>query len=214
MKSIILAVILLALPASTQTIKSPKRVMVFGNSISYFQAPFSRQEFPTIQNASIWGVPGATCSYFLRGNILLAMVPAQTDILVLINSTNDVRTGVPVEQHMNCMRRTVELLLARNPSLRLVLVNTPPWGQGNCYGDARGAIDAYNVAYQSEPWPAHVKVADAYTPMVGSDGWADPKWEHGACLIHPDQQFTWSPAWEHFADSYELLVMQAAQGLW
>jgi hypothetical protein len=118
------------------------------------------------------------------------------------------------------------MLLTRNPALKIVVANTPPWTQYNpCAGafrnpDVVSLIEAYNAAY-ADPvtgleaqWPNNVRVADVFTPSAEPNGWAIPTDMMGPCGIHPDEEFVWSPAWAHFAGPYESLVMQALAGQW
>lgn len=203
-----------------------KHVTITGNSIAHFQANFGPYEFPAIQQSGvfIWGEDGQTCAEVLT--LILYLVPAQTDVAVLIDSTNDIRDSVPVAQHMNCMYETISALLARNPGLKIVAANTPPWTHYNpCTGEDNpdsilNLIAVYNEAYSDHSsglqatWPNNVRVADVWTPSAGADGWAIPADMPGPCGIHPGQEFQWATSWSHFASPYEALVMQAVRGLW
>jgi len=206
---------------------------VMGNSIAHFQANFATQEFPAIPAANvwIWGTDSATCAYFLQSNgvglpLILYYVPARTTVLVLIDSTNDVMTGVTVAQHMACIEQTVSALLGRNPALKIVVANTPPITHWNpCTGTYRDdtlvqTIENYNAAY-ADPvtglqalWPNNLRVADVFTPSAQQDGWGVPADLTGPCGVHPGQEFQWSASWQHFAFGYEPLVMSAVNGLW
>ena len=201
-------------------------VAITGNSIAQFQAPFALQEFPAIPslNVKIWGMDGATCSGVLP--LILHLVPGNTNVAVLIDSTNDIANGVPVAQHMSCIEQTIALLLGRNPALRIVVANTPPWTQYNpCTATYRDysvveAIEAYNAAYADPSsglqalFPNNVRVADVFTPAAYADGWAIPQYMSGPCGIHPGQEYQWSASWAHFAQPYQVLVMSAVQGRW
>jgi len=208
-------------------------VTITGNSIAHFQAPFAMQEFPAIPaaNVYIWGVDSAPCSYLLQTNssgepLLLFLVPERTTVAVLIDSTNDIRTNVPVPEHMACIEQTISILLARKPDLKIVVTNTPPWTQWDPCTDTNRdysvvqAIEAYNAAY-ADPvsglqalYPNNVRVADVFTPNAYSSGWGIPADMAGPCGTHPGQEFQWSSSWQHFAFPYELLVMQAVNGRW
>lgn len=228
MKTLLVAVFLLlpALAHAQVPGQYTKHVTVTGNSIAHFQAPFGPQEFPAIKQSGvyIWGQDGQTCAGVLT--LVLYLVPAATDVLVLIDSTNDVRDAIPVAQHMSCIQETILTLLARNLELKIVVANTPPWTQFNpCSGEdnpdsVRELIEAYNAAY-ADPisglqaqWPNNVRVADVWTPSAGQDGWAIPADMPGPCGIHPGQEFQWSASWSHFVVPYEALVMQAVMGRW
>ncbi|HUI83587.1 MAG TPA: SGNH/GDSL hydrolase family protein [Candidatus Binatia bacterium] len=197
-----------------------------GNSIAHFQANFGRQEFPAFPppNVYIWGQDSMMCSGILP--LILYLVPARTDVLVLIDSTNDIEHSVPISQHMSCMAQTITTLLGRNPALKIVVANTPPWTQYDpCSGTYRDhsivqMIEAYNAAYADPAtglqaqWPNNVRVADVFTPSADQNGWAIPQYMSGPCGIHPGQEFQWSPSWQHFADGYLPLVTTAAMGRW
>lgn len=208
-------------------------VTIAGNSIAHFQANFAPEEFPQLLGSEvhIWGVDSVPCSYFLSTNgsgtpLLYFYVPAQTTIAVLIDSTNDIRTGVPVTQHMQCMETTIGLLLRRNPNIKVVVANTPPWTQFNPCSSADNppavltAIQAYNAAYADPSaglqamYPNNVRVADVYTPAAESNGWANPFYMNGPCGIHPGPEFTWSMSWAHFVSAYTTLVMEAIDDEW
>ena len=230
---ILLVLVLLGVAAYAQTQYQNAYVSITGNSIAHFQATFPMQEFPAVpaSNVYIWGADSATCAYFLQANptgtpILLYYVPARTTVAVLINSTNDIRTGVPVAEHMQCMEQTISILLARSPNLKIVVANTPPWTQWDpCSGTNRDysivqAVEAYNTAYADPAtglraqFPNNVRVADVFTPSAYPSGWGIPADLAGPCGIHPGQEFQWSASWQHFASAYELLVTTAINGLW
>lgn len=203
-----------------QTGPYTKHVTVFGNSIAHFQAPFGPIEFPEVASGYtyIWGDDSFTCQDVLV--TLLYMVPADTDILVLIDSSNDIRVGTPISTQLACMQQTIADLQNRNPDILIVVANTPPWTQYNpCTGQDNdpsiaALIEQYNAAYASEQWPAGVELVDVWTPMVETDGWAIPQLEIGPCGVHPGNEYQWSPAWAHFAAAYEVAVSQALQGQW
>jgi len=188
-----LLILLLSAAAFGQSQFPNAYVTITGNSIAHFQAPFAMQEFPAIPpaNVYIWGMDSVPCSYFLQTNsdgqpLLLFYVPARTTVAVLIDSTNDVRTNVSVTQHMACIEQTISILLARNPELRIVVANTPPWTQWDpCTETNRDysvvqAIESYNAAY-ADPvsglqalYPNNVRVADVFTPSAYSSGGGFP----------------------------------------
>jgi len=208
-------------------------VTITGNSIAHFQATFATEEFPHLlaSQVNIWGVDSVPCSYFLSTNgngtpLLYFYVPAQTTVAVLIDSTKDIRTGVPVAQHMLCIETTIGLLLRRNPNIKIVVANTPPWTQFNPCTNANNpptiltAMQAYNAAYADPTtglqalYPNNVRVADVYTPAAESNGWANPFYMSGPCGTHPGAEFIWSISWGHFVSSYTTLVMGAINDQW
>jgi hypothetical protein len=224
----LLVILCMAVPGQSQIVNqyTHTHVTVTGNSIAHFQAPFATREFPAIlnQNVWIWGIDSAPCSTVLT--LILQLVPANTDIAVLIDSTNDVKLGISVSQHMACIEQTITALLERNASLKVVVANTPPWTQYNpCTGTDRDdsivdEIRAYNATY-ADPisglqalWPNNVRVADVFTPSAYPDGWAIPDDMSGPCGVHPGQEFQWSTSWSHFAAPYEALVLQAVRQQW
>ncbi len=203
-----------------------KHVTITGNSLAQFQGGFQSREFPLLnpQNVVIRGMNSYTCSMLVT--LVPYLVPVNTDVLVLLDSTNDIRTGVTVPQHMACIVQTITNLLARTPALRIVVANTPPWTQYDpCTATYRDPsivtlIEAYNAAY-ADPvtglqarWPTRVRVADVFTPAAGQDGWALPQYMTGPCGIHPGNQGVWSDSWQHFVNGYTGLVMSAAGGRW
>lgn len=227
-KSLLLVLLFLALAATgfAQTL-----VDITGNSIAQFQLGFQKWEFPSLpaDEVNIWGADGFTCSDLLHDQYILEIVPADSQVIVLIDSTNDIGTGVPVNVHMNCMYTTLSLLQSRNSAVRIVVANTPPWTQWNpCLNNGQGGdndpsiatnIEAYNAAYADpvnglEAKFQHVMVADVWTPAVQPDGWAYPQYMQGPCGIHPDQAETWSASWDHFAWGYENLVLTGLQQQW
>lgn len=224
--AVVVAVLVLSAASQGQIDQYTKHVSVTGNSIAHFQATFAPYEFPAIKQSGvfIWGEDGQTCAGVLP--LILYLVPAATDVVVLIDSTNDIRTSVPVQQHISCMKQTIATLLGRNPALKVVAANTPPWTHFNpCSGTDNPdsileLIEAYNAAYADAntglqaQWPNNVRLADVWTPSAGSDGWAIPADMPGPCGIHPGQEFQWAASWSHFALPYETLVMQAVRGQW
>ena len=207
MRRIALA-LLLVLPCFGQ-VPTMKYVSITGNSIAQMQGGFQRNEFPVLlpANVTIRGMYSYTCDHLFP--LVTYLVPANTNVVVLYDSTNDVLHGVAVSDHIACMERTVAALVLRNPTIRVIVANTPPWTADNCYGDYRDAIDVYNSAYASEPWPANVRVVDVWTPNVLQDGsrWADPNDMTGACGIHPGPANQWTDSWSHFTAPVSQAVM-------
>ncbi len=206
-------------------------VSIAGNSIAQFQAPFAPEEFPSLDSnlVHIWGQPSAPCSCFNATQngvpLIYSYVPAQTTVAVLIDSTNDLGT-LSANDQVNCVKQTITYLLNRNPNLKIVVANTPPWThynpctQQNNDDAILAAIRAYNVAYVSPTtgfqaaFPNNARVADVYTPAAQSDGWANTSLMIGPCGIHPGNQFQWSFSWGHFATPYVQLVLAAINGQW
>ena len=205
---------------------SKKHVAISGNSLAQFQGGFQSREFPLLPpaNVVIRGQYSYTCAMILP--LVTYLAPANSDVIVLLDSTNDIRTNVPVQQHMACIEQTIATLLLRNPAARIVVANTPPWTQWDpCTNQYRDhsivdLIEAYNAAYADPAsglqaqWPANVRVADVFTPSADSDGWAIPQYMTGPCGIHPGDAGVWSASWQHFADGYTGLVMSSLNGQW
>jgi GDSL-like Lipase/Acylhydrolase family len=217
---------LLGTAAVAQIVQYSTHVTVTGNSLAQFQGGFQTHEFPLLnpQNVVIRGMYSYPCSAILRSIVYL--VPADTEVVVLFDSSNDIRTGVTVQDHMACMNNTISVLLARNPALRIVVANTPPWTHWDpCTSSYRDdsivtEIEAYNAAY-ADPvdglqaqWPSNVRVADVWTPSVGQDGWALPQYMTGPCGVHPGDAGIWSASWQHFVDGYTGIVMGAVKSQW
>ncbi len=197
-----------------------KHVTVTGNSIAQMQGGFQSQEFPLVPpgNVLIRGQNSYTCSMILT--LITYLVPVNTDVVVLIDSTNDAARNIRVDDHMACIRQTITTLTLRNPAIKIVVANTPPWGEDTCDGqDPRATIAAYNAAYADastglEASYRNVKVADVWTPAVQDDGWAIPQYMQGSCHIHPDIANQWTSSWSHFSYTYDQLVMSALRGQW
>lgn len=203
-----------------------KYVAVTGNSIANYQAGFQSREFPLLTPTDVVfrGMDSYTCAMVLR--LVIYLVPAQSNIVVLFNSTNDVANHIPVAQHMACMKQTISILLERNTQLRVIVANTPPWTHWNpCTNSYRDDsvttdIQNYNAAY-ADPvtgfqalWPTRVRVADVWSPNADMQGWAIPSDMSGPCGIHPGERSVWSPSWEHFSEPYIDLTMDAVRGQW
>ena len=213
-------------PAAAQIPLYSTHVTITGNSLAQFQGGFQLHELPLVnpQDVVIRGMNSYTCSSILR--LILYLVPADTQVAVLFDSTNDIRTGVTVQDHMACIDNTISVLVARNPAIRIVVANTPPWTHWNpCTSSNRdesvvSAIEAYNAAYADPAdglqarWPANVRVADVWTPSVDQDGWALPQYMAGPCGVHPGDASIWSSSWQHFVDGYTGIVMDAVKSRW
>ena len=134
---------------------------------------FQPWAFPNIpsQNISIQGFGGYTCA--MRLPILLSNVPASTNAVFIMAATNDVVEGVPVAQHIACMKSMIGQLISENSHMLILLSNVPPLVHGDPFGDVRSTIAAYNQAYTSLPlfYPSNVKLVDMWTPMVDVNGW-------------------------------------------
>jgi len=205
---------------------SNKHITVTGNSLAQFQGGFQVREFPLVPaaNVVIRGQDSNTCVMILM--LITYLVPANSDAVVLLDSTNDIQHNVPVQQHMQCMEQTITKLVTRNPAVRIVVANTPPWTHWDpCTSTYRDPsivqmIEAYNAAYADPStglqalWPVNVRVADVFTPSADQDGWALPQYMAGPCGIHPGNAGIWSASWQHFADGYTGLVMSALKGQW
>lgn len=203
-----------------------KHVTIAGNSIADFQIGFQPEELPLLApaNVVIRGMDSYPCNHLLP--VISFLVPSNSNVVVLFDSTNDVANHVPIQQHMECIEQSISALLTRNNALRVVVANTPPWTHWNpCTNTYRddsvlSDIATYNSAY-ADPvtglqalWPTEVRVADVWTPNVGSDGWAIPQDMTGPCGIHPGDRSVWSSSWQHFSQAYTGVVMSAVNGGW
>jgi hypothetical protein len=86
---------------------------------------------------------------------------------------------------MACIEGEITWLQANRPGIKIIVVNTPPWNQINCYGDERVLIAQYNAAYLNLPTQYGVSLVDVWTGAVQSDGWAVPPLMSGLCGTHP-----------------------------
>jgi hypothetical protein len=192
-------------------------ITITGNSIAQFMSGFQPHLFPTYlpSNVVINGWIGYTCQMMLPA--LLATVPANTKVAVLIDSTNDVVHNTRLSDHMTCINQTINTLTMRNPAIKIVVALTPPWVEGNygCpptsgYGDKRAVIQSYNAAYRgdagsgypglAQSYPHTVVIADVYSYMVLPNGCANPDLETGPCGIHPGNSQQWSSSWSAFGN--------------
>jgi lysophospholipase L1-like esterase len=180
--AILVAVLLLAVGASAQGyLQTPLippnalhvNVVLFGHSWVQFMEGFQPWAFPNIpsQHVAIQGYGGYTCAELLP--ILLSNVPANTNAVFIMAATNDVDEGVPVSQHIACIKSMIGELIGENPHMLILLSNDPPLCFGNPFGDLRSEIAAYNQAYTSLPklYPNNVRLVDMWTPMVDVNGW-------------------------------------------
>lgn len=184
------------------------KVELLGNSIAMFEAGLQPEIFPTLNSANIYifGHLSYTCP-MVRSMILFdafgsPAAPRNPDVVVLVNdTTNDVQQGHTAATVLTCLQGTVSDLLGRKPTLKIVVLTTPPWTQLNtCTGtdnspSVPGLIESYNAVMPSlqTQWPHNVRVLDAFTPFQDAqhDGWADPNLMGGPCGIHPGQPYTW-----------------------
>jgi|ERR1039458_5375924 hypothetical protein len=181
----LLLMLVLSIGLSSQT-------KITGNSLVQL-APWTSIGIPLTE---IRGHNSYTCSML---SILLPYdVPLGTQVAVLVESTNDIRTNVPLAAHMACITGEITYLQSHRSGIKLFIVNTPPWNQINCYGDQRDLISQYNNAYLSLPDQYGVTVVDVWTGAVQSDNWAIPELMSGPCGVHPGQNQTPNAGWTFF----------------
>jgi hypothetical protein len=199
----------LCMTVNAQTTGYQPKVSLLGNSIALFEAGLQRDIFPTLNPANIYifGHESYTCAlirqvlpYDVFGTVA---APRNPDIVVLVNdTTNDVEHGTTAASVLTCLQNTVSELLDRKPSLKIVVLTTPPWTHYNpCSATNNpptipGLIASYNAVMpelQTE-WPHNVRVLDANTPFLDTfgDGWANPALMTGPCGIHPGPPYQWS----------------------
>jgi hypothetical protein len=207
-QKILFAVLSLSFVCAGQVAGHQPKVAVLGNSIAMFEVGLQQEIFPTYSpaNVYIFGHLAYTCSmvrmmlpYDVFGTTL---APRNPDIVVLVNdTTNDVEQGTTPANLMTCLQGTINDLLTRKPSLKIVLLTTPPWTQFNpCSGTDNdpsipGLIESYNQVMPTLQtlWPHNLRVLDGWTPFLDAqgDGWANPAVMGGPCGIHPGQPYTW-----------------------
>lgn len=207
------ALLALALLMSTASFaqslgKYQPKVELLGNSIAMFESGLQADIFPTFSpaNVFIYGHLSYTCP-MVRTTILFDAfggtgAPRNPDIVVLVNdTTNDVEQGHTAANVLSCLQGTISDLLGRKPSLKIVVLTTPPWThfnpctQTNNDPSVPGLIESYNAVMPSlqTQWPHNVRVLDGFTPFQDAqhDGWADPNLMGGPCGIHPGLPYTW-----------------------
>ena len=183
-------------------------VALLGNSIAMYESGLQADIFPQlpVTNVFIYGHLSYTCS-MVRSTLLFdafgtPAAPRNPDVVVLVNdTTNDVEKGHTPGNVLTCLQGSVQDLLNRKPSLKVVVLTTPPWTHFNpCTGtnndpSVPGLIESYNqvMPQLQTQWPHNVRVLDAFTPFQDAqrDGWADPNLMGGPCGIHPGQPYTW-----------------------
>jgi GDSL-like Lipase/Acylhydrolase family len=199
----------LCVGANAQTIGYQPKVSLLGDSFALFEAGLQRDIFPTLNpaNVYIFGHDSYTC-VLVRQVIMYdvfgtTLAPRNPDIIVLVNdTTNDVEHGTTPGSLLTCLQNTVSILLERKPSLKIVVLTTPPWTHFNpCTAmnnnpSVPGLIDSYNAVMPElqTQWPHNVRVLDAHTPFLDTvgDGWANPALMTGPCGIHPGPPGEWS----------------------
>ncbi len=112
-------------------------ISITGNSVAQMQGGFQTDMWPLLPGGdiSIFGQYSMTCNELLQQGptglpLILAMAPASSRVVVLYDVGNDIHTGVPVQTHIACMQQTIQDFYQRNPSVKIVLTNQLPWGQG------------------------------------------------------------------------------------
>jgi hypothetical protein len=222
MLSVFISTLLLVSTSNVTTM-----ISITGNSVAQMQGGFQTDMWPLYPagDISIFGQYSMTCNELLQEGptglpLILAMAPASSQVIVLYDVGNDIHTGVPLQTHIACMQQTIKDFYERNPSVKIVITNQLPWGQGFLlngqwyqrgddgvlcagYFDARAVIAQYNQAYATTNWnqglPAGtVTLVDVWTPNALPNGFGDPQYIKGGCLVHPDLPNQWTPAWQHF----------------
>lgn len=202
-KLILLLVVFMCVGVRAQVISGP--IAITGNSLVNF-APW--QDSGITPTPVIRGWNGNTC--VMLGVILHADVAVGTKTAVLVEATNDVHDGVTPQGHFACIVAQINWLLGNRPGIKVVVANTPPFAQDNCYGDYRAVIAAYNALYAQLPSqypPSQVKLVDIWTGAVDDDGWGNPALLSGPCGIHFGQSQTPSPGWTFFMGQISAAVM-------
>ena len=198
-KSLLTTLVLLVSVSSAQVALYPPnsntaKVVLFGHSWIADMNGFAPWAFPNLPsgNIAIRGHGALTCSgllIWLQGDI-----QPTTNVVFLMLATNDIVRNIDVNSHMACVYQAIQLILHKNPNMKILLSNVPPWCQSTVpgYGDKRQIIATYNAAYQLVPqaYP-QVTVVDMWTMTVQSDGWALPNVIDGALGYHfgPNGQY-------------------------
>jgi hypothetical protein len=203
-------------------------VALLGNSIAMFEATLQPEIFPQLPaaNVYIFGHPSYTCS-MVRTLLLFdafgsPTAPRNPDVVVLVNdTTNDIQKGHTAGDVLTCLQGSVQDLLTHKPTLKVVVLTTPPWTQFNpCTGtnndpSVPGLIESYNqvMPQLQTQWPQNVRVLDAFTPFldVQHDGWANPALMGGPCGIHPGQPYTWDFGQPTLAAVFRTTVLTSNQ---
>jgi lysophospholipase L1-like esterase len=182
---LLLSVLLLTMAAGAQTgppqipLIPPhalsSNVVLFGHSWIWLMQGFQPWAFPNIPSShiAIDGYPGYTCQQLLP--LVAPDVPASTNAVFVMAATNDVIQGVPVANHITCMKSMIEQMIAENPHILILVSNVPPFApiSLNYIPDERTVVAAYNAAYAGLPalYPNNVVLVDMWTPLVDTVGW-------------------------------------------
>jgi GDSL-like Lipase/Acylhydrolase family len=220
------ALLFLSTALTAQTFGYRPHVSILGNSIALFEAGLQANIFPTLppSNVYIFGHESLTCAsikqlitYDAFGS---SYAPRNPDIVVLANdTTNDVEHDTDPQALLSCLVGTVQELLDIKPSLKIVLLTTPPWTHYNpCSGEDNDPsvvqiIASYNALMPQvqQQFPHNVRVLDANTPFLDGlgDGWADPSLMTGACGIHPGPAGQWTGGWPTFDAVFRATVLNS-----
>lgn len=198
-KSLIAALIMLVSCSSAQVALYPPNsanahVVLFGHSWIAAMNGFAPWAFPNLPsaNVSVRGHGSLTCSgllIWMQGDIA-----STTDVVFMMLATNDILRNTDVSWHMACVEQAVQMALQKNPRMKVLLSNVPPWGASTLaqYGDKRPLIAAYNAAYPllAQRY-AQVSIVDMWSPTVQTDGWALPNVIDGPLGYHfgPNGQY-------------------------
>jgi hypothetical protein len=231
--SIVTLVVLFCLCTVTTAQVSPyqPKVSVLGNSIALFEAGLQAQIVPQLipANVYIFGHKSYTCA-MVRQVILFdafgtQQAPRNPDVIVLANDTdNDVSRGTTPADLLTCLEGTVDDLLGRKSSLKIVVLTTPPQTD-DCNGclpclvdQNKGLIQQYNdiTPTLQQYRPHNVRVLDAHTPFCTADDqgptcYADHAKMTYGCGIHPGDPGVWDGGQPTLAGVYRKAVMTSNQ---
>ena len=187
----ILLVMLISGTLFAQTVNPPSPRIVGHSFVA--MAPWQSIGIPL---SWVKGFNGATCAYL--SPILPALVPLHTPVVALVEGTNEIERGIPASVTVSCIGQQLAWLQLNRPGIKIVLANVAPFSLGNCYGDYRSAIAAYNSAYQSLAASYGIRLVDISTAITMPNGWALEPYISGACLIHPGQPGIPNLGWYFF----------------
>ncbi len=188
------ALAFLASLVQAQIINPSQNLVITGHSQVQF-APWPAVGIPL---TDIRGHDSYTCA--MLKTLLPYDVPAGTNAVALVESTNDVLQGTSPEDGVSCVEDEITWLEANRPGIRIVVANVAPFGEGNCYGDFREQIAEYNALYAGLPGEYGITLADISSVITQPDGWAILSYMDGLCLIHQGQFQQLNDGWTFFMD--------------
>ncbi len=162
------------------------------------QSGFAPWTYSNISNLIQFADGAGTCE---SGEDYIASFPPQATAAIIELATNDLIYKVTGKEHISCIVYLINYLKANKPNVtRVVVVNAPPTADVNYYGITADQVKSYNTYYAMLPgeYPGYVIVADVWSQIVQSDGYAQPPFMNGTYGVIFGQPKLPSVNWEFF----------------